>query len=131
MKTALAVMAGGALGSLLRYAISVWCAVRFGETFPWGTIVVNVAGSFGIGIFAALTVDDGLLLVSPLVRTFVMLGLFGGFTTFSSFSYQTLALAQGGEWLPAGANILLSVTLCLLGVWLGHTAGSAFQSLVR
>ena len=91
MKTALAVMAGGAIGSILRYAVSLSIAERWG-TFPWGTLAVNVAGSFGIGLFAAMTGVDGLVLVPPAVRLFVMVGIFGGFTTFSSFSLQTLNL---------------------------------------
>lgn len=129
MKTALAVMAGGAAGSLLRYLISVWIAARWGDTFPWGTLAVNVAGSFGIGLFAGLTTDDGILLAPPLLRIFVMVGIFGGFTTFSSFSLQTLSLVQDGEWLAAGGNILFSLVLCLVAVWLGHTTALSLNNL--
>ncbi len=120
LKSYIAVMLGGALGSALRMWMSLLVAVRFGETFPTGTLVVNVSGCFAIGIFAALTGPDGMLLVSPIVRQGVMVGVLGGFTTFSSFGLQTLELLQSGDWLRAGLNIGLSVFLCLLAVWLGH-----------
>lgn len=126
---ALAVMIGGAVGSLLRYAISLWIANRWGGTFPWGTLLVNVTGSFGIGLFAGLTSLDGMLLVSPAARIFVTIGIFGGFTTFSSFSLQTLNLVQDGEWLAAGGNIAFSVVLCLLAVWVGHIAAASLNNL--
>ncbi len=111
---------GGALGSIGRFWVSGIVAQRFGELFPLGTLVVNVTGSFVIGFFATLTDPDGRLLVSPQLRQFFMIGLCGGYTTFSSFSLQTLGLARDGEWLYASLNILLSVALCLAGVCLGH-----------
>lgn len=115
---------GGALGSVGRYWCSGLVARTFGETFPWGTLFVNVAGSFLIGLVAVLTGPDGRLLWPTAARQFVMLGLFGGFTTFSSFSLQTLNLLEDGEWLAAGGNIVLSVGLCLAGVWLGAASGA-------
>jgi CrcB protein len=121
----LAVAAGSALGGVARYGLSGLVARSFGETFPWGTLLVNVLGSFLIGFVATLTGPDGRLLVSPVTRQFWMPGIFGGFTTFSSFSLQTLSLAQDGEWARAGANVGLSVALCLLGVWLGSALASA------
>jgi len=111
---------GGGIGSTARFAISGLAARHFGETFPWGTLLVNVSGSLIIGFFAAATAPDGRWLVSPDARQFVMFGLIGGYTTFSSFSLQTLELMRGGEWLRAGGNALLSLCLCLLAVWLGH-----------
>jgi CrcB protein len=129
MNTALAVMVGGAAGSLLRYLLSVWVAMRFGDTFPWGTLLVNVCGSFGIGIFAGMTTDGGMILAPPLLRVFVMVGVFGGFTTFSSFSFQTFGLVQDGEFLAAGGNVLLNVLLCLVAVWLGHTVALVLNNL--
>jgi CrcB protein len=120
---------GGALGSVARYACSLLIAQRYGALFPWGTLVVNVVGSFVIGFFATLTGPDGRLLVSGNVRQFVMVGFCGGYTTFSSFSLQTLALAQDGDWLRAGSNILLSTALCLLAVWLGHAAAASINQL--
>ncbi len=118
---------GSALGGMARYGCSGWVAHHFGETFPWGTIVVNVAGSFLIGLVATLTGPDGRLLVPGHARDFVMLGVFGGFTTFSSFSLQTLALARDGEWLGAGLNVVLSMVLCLVAVWGGHSFALAIN----
>lgn len=118
--TYLWVVLGAALGGVLRY----WCygaAVRLGaELFPWGTLFVNVAGSAVIGFFATMTGVDGRLLVSPETRIFVMAGFCGGFTTFSTFSLETLKLVQDRQWMAASMNVAGSVVLCLAGVWLGH-----------
>ncbi len=120
----LVVALGSALGGAARFGLSGLVARSFGETFPWGTLVVNVIGSFLIGFVATVTGPDGRLLASPAARQFWMPGIFGGFTTFSSFSLQTLSLAQEGEWLQAGGNVTGSVVLCLVGVWLGATLGA-------
>ena len=120
---------GGALGSMARYWCSGLVAQHVGETFPWGTVVVNVVGSFVIGFFGTLTGPDGRLLVGSTARQFVMVGLCGGYTTFSSFSLQTLNLLRDGEWGYAGGNIAASVALCLLGVWLGHVAAAALNQM--
>lgn len=116
-----------AAGGVLRYWIGGAIDRTVGETFPWGTLVVNLVGSLLIGIFAAVTGPEGRLLVSPLIRQTVTIGLLGGFTTFSSFSLQTLSLAQGGEWSRVAANIVLSVGLCLGGVWAGWQLGMALN----
>ena len=118
---------GSAVGGVLRFALSGLIAERIGETFPWGTLAVNVSGSLVIGFFFTLTEPDGRLLVSTTARQFVMIGLCGGYTTFSSFSLQTLNLARDGDWLRAGANITASVVLCLAAVWLGHIAAAALN----
>ena len=120
---------GGGLGSMGRFLASNWIARHAGETFPWGTIAVNVTGSFVIGLFAALTSPDGRWLVAPVGRQFFMIGVLGGYTTFSSFSLQTLNLARDGDWLRASGNVLFSVVGCLVAVWLGHWAGSQFNSM--
>lgn len=120
---------GGAIGSVGRYWLSGLIANRFGATFPWGTIVVNVSGCLIIGFFNTLTGTEGRWLVSPAARTFFMIGICGGYTTFSSFSLQTLNLVNDGEWLYAGANILYSVALCLAGVWLGHALAVYLNSM--
>ncbi len=120
MWNALLIFIGGGLGSLARWGASGWIANNFGQTFPWGTLVVNVTGSFLIGLFATLTGPEGRWLAPASLRQFFMLGLCGGYTTFSSFSIQTLRLAEDGEWFKAGANAVLSLVLCLAGVWLGH-----------
>jgi fluoride exporter len=111
---------GSALGGVARYWCSGVAARLFGETFPWGTIFVNVTGSFLIGFVATLMGPDGRIFAGSTARQFIMLGLLGGFTTFSSFSLQTLNLVQDGEMLQAGGNVIGSVLLCLLAVWLGH-----------
>jgi CrcB protein len=119
---------GGGLGSLARFGCSGFVANRFGETFPWGTLLVNVVGSFVIGVFATLTGTEGRWLVAPEARQFVMVGLCGGYTTFSSFSHQTLELARDGEWFRAGGNIVASVVFCLVATWLGHVTATWFNS---
>jgi CrcB protein len=123
------VAAGGALGTAARYWLSGIVANAFGQTFPWGTFIINVTGSFIIGFFATLTGPDGRILVGGGTRQFIMVGLCGGYTTFSSFSLQTLNLMNDGEWLYAGGNVLGSVTLCLLFVWLGATAAATLNQL--
>jgi CrcB protein len=120
---------GSALGGVARYWCSGVAARLFGETFPWGTLLVNVTGSFVIGFFATLTSPDGRIFVGSTTRQFVMMGLLGGFTTFSSFSLQTLNLAQESQWLQAGGNIVGSVVLCLLAVWLGHLLAHSINAL--
>lgn len=111
---------GSAIGGVGRYWLSGAIAVRFGETFPWGTVIVNITGCLVIGLFATLTGTEGRVFVPGEWRQFFMIGICGGYTTFSSFSLQTLNLALGGEWLGAGLNIVLSVVLCLVAVWAGH-----------
>ena len=111
---------GGALGSVARYWCSGVVARAMGETFPWGTLIVNVSGSLVIGFIATVSGPDGRFLIPPEARQFMMVGILGGYTTFSSFSLQTLSLARDGEWLLAGANIVGSVVLCLIAVWVGH-----------
>jgi fluoride exporter len=120
---------GGALGSVGRYWLSGAVASRFGETFPWGTLLVNVSGSFAIGFFATLTAPDGRWLAPVGFRQFFMFGICGGYTTFSSFSLQTLNLAEEGEWFHAGGNILGSVALCLVAVWLGHLLAAGLNAM--
>jgi CrcB protein len=121
MITTLWVAAGGALGSIARYWLAVGVARLTGPQFPWGTILINIGGSFVIGFFAALTAAGaGRLSVPSDLRTFVMVGICGGFTTFSSFSLQTLELLRDGRTPQALANIGLSVMLCLGAVAAGH-----------
>jgi CrcB protein len=115
---------GGALGSMARYACSSLAAHAVGETFPWGTLAVNVVGSFVIGFFATLTGPDGRWILPPDARLFVTVGVCGGYTTFSSFSLQTLSLVRGGELMAAAGNIVGSLILCLASVWLGYVAGA-------
>jgi CrcB protein len=127
MTNYLIVAVGSAVGGLARYGLSGVAGRWFGETFPWGTMLVNVAGSLIIGFVATLVEPDGRLLVGPDARVFLMIGLLGGFTTFSSFSLETLNLARDGEWLWAGANAVLSLVLCLAAVWLGHIGAAGLN----
>jgi len=120
---------GSALGGVGRYWCSGLIAERFGETFPWGTLTVNVVGSAIIGFIATLTGPDGRMFVPSEARQFVMIGILGGFTTFSSFSLQTLTLSMEGEWVYAAGYIVLSLLLCLVGVWLGHSGAVSLNQL--
>lgn len=129
MESYLWIAIGSALGGMARFWCSGFVARWIGETFPWGTLVVNVTGSFVIGFFATITGPDGRVFASSLARQFVMIGVCGGYTTFSSFSLQTLNLMNDGEWLYAGGNIVLSVILCLAAVWAGHTMAASLNAL--
>ena len=120
---------GGAIGSIGRYWLAMVVTMITGPAFPWGTILINIVGSFIIAFFGTLTGGGGAVTVPTDARAFVMVGICGGFTTFSSFSLQTLTLAQDGDWLRAGANIGVSVVLCLAAVWLGHVAAAAINAL--
>lgn len=120
---------GSALGGMTRFALSGFIANQFGGTFPWGTLIVNVTGSFVIGFVNTLTGPDGRVFASSTTRQFMMTGICGGYTTFSSFSLQTLALANDGEWARVGGNVMSSVACCLVAVWLGHIAALSLNKL--
>ncbi|GBQ09986.1 fluoride efflux transporter CrcB [Swaminathania salitolerans] len=130
--TCLFVMLGGALGTLSRYLVTVATA-PYSRIMPWGTILpINAVGSFIIGFFGTLTLAHGRFPVSENMRLFVMVGFCGGYTTFSSFSLQSLDLLRSGAWGRAALNIVLSALLCLGAVSLGHMTasklnGGAFQ----
>jgi fluoride exporter len=117
---------GGALGSVARFWVSGVVAAKFGDAFPWGTLIINVGGSFLIGIIGAVASPEGRLdsQSRAFASQFLMYGICGGYTTFSSFSWQTLQLAQERQWLYAGGNILFSVALCLIAVWPGWLIGA-------
>lgn len=127
LESYLLIMLGSALGGAGRYWCSGVVARHFGETFPWGTLAVNIVGSFVIGFFNALTAPDGSVLVGTSARQFVMVGICGGYTTFSSFSLQTLNLVRDGELLDATANVGGSVIACIISVWLGYLAAAALN----
>jgi len=107
---------------MLRYFFSGVAARLAGETFPWGTLFVNVTGCMIIGFFVSLTGPEGRLVVPSHVRLFVMTGICGGYTTFSTFSLETLRLLQAREWASAGWNVASSMGLCLAAVWAGYEA---------
>jgi CrcB protein len=116
---------GSALGGMGRYLVSGVVTAATGGTFPYGTMLVNITGCLAIGFFATLTGPDGRLLVGTPARQFVLVGICGGYTTFSSFSLETLYLMHAGEWIPAAVNAMGSVALCLISVWLGYAAAAA------
>ena len=110
---------GSALGGILRYAITR-ATIPYSTGIPFGTILINVVGSFVIGYFGTLTLQSGRYPASDNLRLFVMVGICGGFTTFSSFSLQTLDLLRAGHWVRALLNVVLSVVLCIAAVAAGH-----------
>ena len=120
MYQALVIAAGGALGALMRYGLSQSVYRLLGRDFPYGTLMVNLVGSFLIGIAVVYTIERAAL--SELWRVAIIFGFLGAFTTFSTFSYETLALIESGQWLKGLLNIGLSVILCLLATWLGMIA---------
>jgi CrcB protein len=124
---------GGALGSMLRFGLGSWIDSGMsrgtGPIFPWGTIIVNITGCFIIGFVFTISTAEGRVMLSPLTRNFITIGVLGGYTTFSSFSWQTLSLAQSGQWWGAAANVLLSVVLCLVGVSLGAMLATSLNHM--
>jgi CrcB protein len=119
----LAVAAGGALGSVARFWMTGAMTSLTGPRFPYGTLLINILGSFVIGLVAGLTLTPARMGMHPDMRIFLMVGVCGGFTTFSAFSLQTLELIQTGDTLPALLYIVASVVLCVLFVWFGWWLG--------
>ena len=119
MSGLISVILGSALGGIARYFVSGFVARRVGETFPWGTLIINVSGAFVIGIFGGLAEDKSSLLAVPDAWLFAVTGFLGCYTTVSSFSLQTLSLARNGEVGPAASYVLASVALCLTAAALG------------
>jgi fluoride exporter len=125
----ISVALGSIVGGVARYLVSVLFVSQFGSGFPWATLFVNVTGSFIIGFYAALTGPDGRLFVSPRQRQFVMVGICGGYTTFSSFSLETLRLVQSGNLQAASINLSISVVGWMTAVWLGYALAARFNRL--
>ena len=121
MMQALAIAGGGAIGALMRFYASTGIYAFLGRGFPYGTLFVNISGSIVMGLLYVLFIDR--LQVSPEVRSALLVGVLGAFTTFSTFSIETLNLLENGELGKATLNIVLSISLCLLGAWLGMLAG--------
>ena len=130
MMTYLWIAIGSALGGVARHWCTLVATAWFGATFPWGTLFINILGSFVIGLFFALTGPHGRLDVSLDAKLFVMTGLCGGYTTFSAFSLQTLSLFQDGAWFRGSAYIVASVVLCLIAVWAGYALAMAINGPV-
>jgi CrcB protein len=129
MARLLMICLGGFVGTGMRYGLNGWAARRFGETFPWGTLLVNVSGSFVAGVAFYLTGSDSPIIVSATTRQVVLAGLLGGFTTFSSFSIQTLALVREGEVGAALGNVLGSVAAGLFAAWAGYVVARGLGGL--
>jgi CrcB protein len=121
--TWLAVALGGALGSLARFWLTGAMGVLTGPRFPWGTLLINVLGSFVIGLVAGVTLTPVRVAMHPDMRVFLMVGICGGFTTFSAFSLQTLELLQSGDTWPAAGYVVGSVLFCIAAAWLGWLLG--------
>ena len=118
---------GGALGSVGRWWLSQALALAFGPAFPWGTLFVNVTGSFVIGCAAGGSWHQTRLIESATVRDFLMVGVCGGYTTFSAFSLQTLSMLQAGDVGRAGLNVAASVGVCLLAAWAGYVLAATLS----
>jgi len=116
------VLLGGFFGGISRFFVSGFVGRRIGETFPWGTLIVNVSGAFVIGILAGLARSRGGIFSGEMFRDLVFVGLLGGYTTVSSFCLQTLNLALDGEGLQAALNAILSASLCIAAVGAGFAA---------
>lgn len=123
MGTYLAVAAGGAIGSVARFWLTGAVAALTGPRFPWGTLLINISGSFVIGLVAGITLTPARVGMHPDARIFLMTGICGGFTTFSAFSLQTIELIQTGDVVPAVGYVMGSIALCLLAVWTGWLLG--------
>jgi len=125
----ISVALGSIVGAVARFLVSVLFVSQFGDGFPWGTLFVNVTGSFVIGFYAALTGPDGRLFVSARQRLFVMVGICGGYTTFSAFSLETLRLVQSGKVQTAFVYLLVSAITWITSVWIGHALASRLNRL--
>ncbi len=121
MKMILLIACGGAVGAILRYAASLGVYALMGRGFPYGTLFVNVTGSLLMGVLSIIMLERWN--IGPEWRAAILVGLLGSFTTFSTFSIETLNLLEQGDLLRAFANILLSVIVCLAAVWLGVALG--------
>ncbi|QCU89863.1 fluoride efflux transporter CrcB [Thiomicrorhabdus sediminis] len=120
----IAIALGGALGATARFAMSHQVYQWLGRDFAWGTLSVNVLGSFLMGLLSVIIIDK--LALTTEWRSFLLVGFLGAFTTFSTFSYETMQYIQVGELSKAMLNILVSVVVCLVAVWLGLLAGKQF-----
>lgn len=124
IKDLLFIACGGAAGSVMRFGVSSMVYSVYGRSFPYGTLTVNVTGSFLMGVMSVLLIEK--FTISAEWRAAVLIGFLGAFTTFSTFSLETLQLIQEGELSKAGLNMLISVFSCVLAIWLGFVLGKQF-----
>ena len=120
MQKTIFIALAGLVGTLIRYWLAGFVSRQYGENFPWGTLIVNLIGSFLAGALYHLAEER--LLISPAMRTVILIGLLGGFTTFSSYGLQTFTLLRDGQIGMASLNVAVSNVLGLLMVWMGYTA---------
>ena len=125
----IAVALGSIVGAVARFLVSVVSVSQFGDGFPWGTLFVNITGSLAIGFYAALTGPDGRVFASPRQRQFVMVGICGGYTTFSAFSLETLRFVQSGKTQTAFIYLLVSAVTWIASVWIGHAWAARINRL--
>ncbi|WP_297809696.1 fluoride efflux transporter CrcB [uncultured Methylophaga sp.] len=121
MQQLVAIAIGGAVGAVLRFSVSTGVHRMMGKDFPYGTLTVNVLGSLLMGFFFIMLVERQISSVE--LRSGILFGVLGAFTTFSSFSFETLALLESGDWGKALINVFLSVSCCLLATWIGLSIG--------
>jgi len=124
MTSILLVFLGGGIGAVARYGLQGTVYRALGDGFPYGTIVVNIMGCFCIGLL--MVVMDERFLVNPSIRIFLTIGVLGGFTTFSSFSYETFALMRDGQFLFGAVNVVLSILMCLAATFVGTVIAKLF-----
>jgi len=124
MKEYIVIFVGGGLGASARYWLSGLLYEKWGTAFPYGTLAVNILGCLAIGILMSSTEER--FLASPQLRLFLTIGILGGFTTFSSFSYETIAMVRDGEFFYGSLNVMTSVFSCLIGTWIGIQIGKLF-----
>jgi len=124
METFLLIGIGGLIGANVRYWVSTWAAMRFGQTFPWGTLIINFSGSSLLGLFLGWSSNH--LTIDPRIRLFLAVGFFGAYTTFSTYANESIGLFRSGDWIGVLVNVVVSNVLCLVGATLGVVVGNRF-----
>jgi fluoride exporter len=124
METFLLIGIGGLIGANVRYWVSTWAAMRFGQTFPWGTLIINFSGSSLLGLFLGWSSNH--LTIDPRIRLFLAVGFFGAYTTFSTYANESIGLFRSGDWIGVLVNVVVSNVLCLVGAMLGVVVGNRF-----
>ena len=121
VETFLIIGLGGFVGANMRYLISVWVVARLGSTFPWGTLLINLTGSFLLAVFLAWAANRTSL--DPRVRLLIATGFFGAYTTFSTYANESVALLQAGDWIGGVGNLLGTNVVCIVGAVIGLAIG--------